>query len=158
MNSDPGRVEIRDMCKADLETVIGIAKTLKDAPEWPPQVYNAIIRPGSAGEHVTLVAQMPTTKEVCGFAIASLILPEAELESIAITPGVQRQGIGRKLLSELLRRLQQAGVETVFLEVRASNSAAIGLYNSFGFNETGRRPRYYSDPIEDGVLMSCELD
>ncbi len=46
---------------------------------------------------------------------------------------------------------------TGHLEVRASNRAAIGLYNSFGFNESGRRQRYYSDPIEDAVLMTCDL-
>jgi ribosomal-protein-alanine N-acetyltransferase len=112
---------------------------------------------------IALVAILAGSGEVIGFAVAGLVPPEAELENIAVAREVQRRGIARQLLSELVRELKipreprQAGIGTLHLEVRASNSAAIGLYNSIGFTESGHRPRYYSDPVEDAVLMTFKL-
>jgi ribosomal-protein-alanine N-acetyltransferase len=54
--------------------------------------------------------------------------------------------------------LKQAQIREVTLEVRASNHPALALYRSLGFVETGRRPRYYVDPVEDAVLLSLELE
>ena len=58
------------------------------------------------------------------------------------------EGYARKLMDELLRR-----AATVFLEVRAGNEAAIGLYTHSGFQEIDRRKNYYHDPEEDAVVM-----
>jgi ribosomal-protein-alanine N-acetyltransferase len=87
-----------------------------------------------------------------GFLIAVVVEPEAELESIAVAR--QRRGTGRRLMQALVEQLEQAGVTRIFLEVRASNQAARGLYQALGFSETGRRRAYYADPVEDAVLMS----
>ena len=65
--------------------------------------------------------------------------------------------MGRRLFSALAGELRLAGVRDVVLEVRASNGAALGFYGSLGFGETGRRTRYYADPIEDAVLMGLRL-
>jgi ribosomal-protein-alanine N-acetyltransferase len=90
---------------------------------------------------------------VAGFAVASLLPPQAELESIAVALAAQRQGLARRLFAVLADELQAAQVTEVLLEVRASNQPALGLYQRLGFAETGRRPRYYHDPVEDAVLM-----
>jgi ribosomal-protein-alanine N-acetyltransferase len=79
------------------------------------------------------------------------------LEIIAVDPRVQRRGLARKLFDELVYQLGQAGITEVVLEVRESNQPALELYRSLGFVETGRRPRYYIDPVEDAVLMRLEL-
>jgi ribosomal-protein-alanine N-acetyltransferase len=50
-----------------------------------------------------------------------------------------------------------AHVQELFLEVRASNRAALALYLSLGFSQTGRRPRYYIDPVEDALLLTLRL-
>jgi ribosomal-protein-alanine N-acetyltransferase len=91
------------------------------------------------------------------FAVASLLAPQAELETIAVAQATQRRGIARKLLSALVGELSAAAAVEFLLEVRASNNPALALYRSLGWRKTGLRPRYYSDPEEDAVLMTLPL-
>jgi ribosomal-protein-alanine acetyltransferase len=92
-----------------------------------------------------------------GLLIASVIPPQAELESIAVSEAAQRQGVGRRLILALVGELKAAGAHEVFLEVRASNQRALEFYRSMGWVESGRRSRYYADPEEDAVLMNLGL-
>ena len=66
-------------------------------------------------------------------------------------------GIGTLLFHEFRRRYQEIGVDTIYLEVRESNEAAYQFYLKNGFEEYGRRAKYYKDPIEDAILMFCEI-
>ena len=77
---------------------------------------------------------------------------ECEIENIVVDAKWQRRGLGRKLLSELMNQIQQAGCGDVFLEVRESNLPARRLYETGGFLEVGRRAKYYSQPQEDAVI------
>jgi ribosomal-protein-alanine N-acetyltransferase len=148
---------IRRMTPAELDRVIEIAASLPEAPQWPRSAYLAALSPDAAPPRIALVAQEPETGAVTGFAVASLIPPQAELEIIAVAPAWQRRGLGRRLFAALAEQLYAAQVNEVILEARASNLAALGLYRSLGFVETGRRPRYYHDPIEDALLMRLWL-
>lgn len=97
---------------------------------------------------------------VVGFAVASLLAPEAELESIAVAAGFQRRGIARQLLAALTAELRAAKVTRVtevILEARASNQPALALYREFGFVVSGLRTRYYQIPVDDAVLMRLRL-
>lgn len=91
------------------------------------------------------------------FAWISVIAPEAELLTIAVSPKVQRQGLGRLLLTHILVRLKQQDIQQIFLEVRASNTAAQALYTSLGFTQFAQRAHYYSatpkTPQEEAVCM-----
>ena len=150
-------VEIRRMSPADLARVMEIARSLKEAPHWPRQAYLAALNPESTPRRIALVAADPETGTVAGFAVASLLEPQGELETIAVAAGSQRHGLARRLWAAMVEELRQAEIREVLLEARASNHAALGLYRAVGFNETGRRPRYYADPVEDAVLMSLQL-
>jgi ribosomal-protein-alanine N-acetyltransferase len=79
--------------------------------------------------------------------------------NICIASGHQGRGHGRRLLRSLLQIARGRGAERVFLEVRPSNRAAIELYHQEGFNEIGRRPRYYPshEGREDALVMAIEL-
>jgi ribosomal-protein-alanine acetyltransferase len=88
-----------------------------------------------------------------GFAVASVIPTQAEIETIAVAAEEQRRGTGGRLLRALLDELRPMGVTEVLLEARASNQPALRLYTALGFRQTGVRPRYYDDPQEDAVLM-----
>ncbi len=94
---------------------------------------------------------------VLGFLVASLLPPQAELETIAVAPHLQRHGLARRLFAALTGELAAAQVTEVMLEVRASNQPALGFYRQMGFVEAGRRRRYYHDPAEDAVLMHLRL-
>ena len=95
---------------------------------------------------------------VLGFAVAGLILPEAELETIVVAPQHQRRGLGAFLVRALAEELRKVQVSELILEVRASNRTAVGFYRAYGFEEAGRRVRYYADPEEDAVLMRLKLE
>lgn len=92
-------------------------------------------------------------QRIVGHVFAWKTLDELEILTVAVRPEHRKQGLGRALLHTLL---MTEGVTVVFLEVRASNSAARALYRSSGFQETGTRKRYYRDG-EDAVLMRRSL-
>ncbi len=156
MNPVGEQVQIRRMTPADLDRVMEIAQSLPHAPQWPEAAYRTALDPQSLPRRSSLVAHGPLSG-IVGFAIASQIGPQAELETIAVAVGSQRQGVARQLLGGLATGLRSAQVTEVILEVRASNHPALALYRSAGFVETGRRPRYYADPQEDAVLMSLQI-
>jgi ribosomal-protein-alanine N-acetyltransferase len=94
---------------------------------------------------------------VAGFAVASCVGEEAELESISVDQSTQRLGVGRRLLEALTGALRAESARRFLLEVRASNLYAIAFYSALGWVECGRRKRYYADPEEDALLLSLHL-
>ncbi|SFR10423.1 MULTISPECIES: ribosomal protein S18-alanine N-acetyltransferase [unclassified Enterobacter] len=96
---------------------------------------------------------------LAAFAITQVVLDEATLFNIAVDPAFQRQGLGRALLEHLIGELEKRDVLTLWLEVRASNSAAIALYESLGFNEATVRRNYYptADGREDAIIMALPI-
>ncbi len=89
---------------------------------------------------------------VVGFVVAWLLPPELEVLDVGVDPDYRRLGVGRALLGELFARAEGEGVESVFREVRASNTAALSLYRSLGFEKFDERKRYYSDGEDAWVL------
>ncbi len=92
-----------------------------------------------------------------GFAIARVVAPVAEIETIAIAGKAQGYGFGSSLLLAMLEELRLAGAEEVELEVRASNEGRYGCMSERDFCEVGRRRGYYREPVEDAVLLRLEL-
>ncbi|MFZ0339104.1 MAG: ribosomal protein S18-alanine N-acetyltransferase [Terracidiphilus sp.] len=150
-------IVIRRMAASDLDRVLAIAENLPQAPHWPKPAYVNAIKPESTPRRVALVVVGPQTDSILGFAVASLLPPQAELESIAVAPESQRLSLGKSLFQALAAELKSAGVGELQLEVRASNQPALAFYHSLGFARTGLRPGYYADPIEDAALMSLPL-
>jgi ribosomal-protein-alanine N-acetyltransferase len=96
---------------------------------------------------------------VIGYGVISVAAREAHILNICIDPDAQSQGHGRRLLRALVRVARAQNAERIFLEVRPSNPRAIALYFDEGFNEIGRRPRYYPAQMgrEDAIVMAMEL-
>jgi ribosomal-protein-alanine N-acetyltransferase len=138
------------MRREDVARVMEIAAGLEGAPQWPETAYAAALEPVGL-RRIALVAL--GAEGVAGFAVASVVGAEAELESIGVDAASQRRGLGTRLLEALAGELLGAGAEELFLEVRAGNERALGLYRRTGFVETGRRMGYYAEPKEDAVLM-----
>ena len=155
MTSHEQRLRIRRMELADLDSVMEIAAGTKNAPNWTREAYVAVIDPAGSPRRVALVAE--TSKDLAGFAVASLTPPEAELEAIVTAVPFQRRGVARNLVDFVVKYLRAEGVSEVLLEVRASNLQALAFYRAAGFVECGKRPRYYAEPVEDAILMRLEL-
>lgn len=102
------------------------------------------------------VSEREGKKVLLGYVLFSLIT-EAEIYRIAVRPDMRRKGLGRSLLGEVERLLQELGCESIFLEVRDTNEAAVSLYSSEGFREIYRRRAYYRDPVCDALIMEKKL-
>ena len=157
MNSPPPHMLVRRMIQADLNRVIEIAESLPQAPQWAASAYAKAIDPGTAPPRIALVATSSADDAPLGFLVATLIPPEAELETIAVDADAQRRGVAGLLLRALLNGLGNQHVKALILEVRASNTRAINFYRQNGLEVFARRPRYYANPQEDAVLMRLNL-
>jgi len=156
MKPAPVPIRVRPVRAADLDRLAGIAGSLETASRWQLSDYERLIGPFEP-RRIALVGEEALSGEIAGFAVAVLVPPEAELETVAVAPGFQRRGIGSQLLRDLVSALRSAGITLVHLEVRASNRPALALYRRTGFSESARRPGYYADPVEDATIMSVDL-
>lgn len=102
----------------------------------------------NADEHLT---------RVVGYCAVMCVLDEGDLVSIAVDEEYRQMGIARDLLDIAYGMLKEAEVAKLHLEVRESNAPAIGLYESEGFVQDGKRPGFYSNPKEDALLYTKEL-
>lgn len=150
-------VRIRAMSAQDIRRVMEIGAGLPFAPRWPVASYVNAVRQEGLPRRIALVAVDPDSDEPVGFVVGSVVPPEAELETIAVAVKAQRQHVGRTLLQALVQELRKQEVGELVLEVRASNSGALGFYRTQGFEEAGRRIRYYTHPEEDAVLMRLRV-
>jgi [ribosomal protein S18]-alanine N-acetyltransferase len=91
-----------------------------------------------SGSHLLVAG----TKQDVGFALSRLVIDECELMLIAVSPLMQRRGIGRVLLDRVIADARTGGAASIFLEMRSDNNA-LGLYAATGFVEVGRRRGYY---------------
>jgi ribosomal-protein-alanine N-acetyltransferase len=92
-----------------------------------------------------------------GYFLAREILGSAELLNLAVTPERRRRGIGQQLLEAGLAAVRNRGGREIFLEVRASNTAAQALYLGHGFRPAGKRRGYYQRPTEDALVLHLQL-
>jgi ribosomal-protein-alanine N-acetyltransferase len=158
-------VEIRRMAVGDLDHVLTLAESLPQGPHWPRSAYlnaiNSQFELESTPHRIALVVGASWADlqpgSILGFVVTSVLPPQAELETIAVAPKSQRHGLGKLLFRAVAAELKAAGVSELLLEVRASNRPALAFYRTLGFAETGLRPSYYADPIEDAILMRLPL-
>ncbi|MGH3108429.1 MAG: ribosomal protein S18-alanine N-acetyltransferase [Rubrobacter sp.] len=119
-----------------------------------PRPWSAAIWRGELGSPYGLYLVLEERGEVFGQIGVRHVLGELHITTIAVKPEYRRRGHARALIAAALAAYPNAS--HVHLEVRPTNVEAIALYESLGFRETGRRPRYYGD--EDALLMTLNLD
>jgi ribosomal-protein-alanine N-acetyltransferase len=142
---------VRPLEERDVDAVLAIQVDSPETAQWNREDYMPKGRPGIFG----LVAEKAAV--VTGFLVARQVLDEVEILNLAVRGESRRQGAGSALLSAALRRAKNDGAKGAYLEVRASNSAAISFYRRHGFNITGRRDGYYSSPTDDALILALVL-
>ncbi len=90
---------------------------------------------------------------VIGYAGTGILDDEAQITNGAVAPEYRGKKVGAGLMTELIKEAKKRGATRMTLEVRPSNTAALALYQKFGFKDCGRRPHYYLDNGEDAVIM-----
>jgi ribosomal-protein-alanine N-acetyltransferase len=122
---------------------------------WSATAFAGYLSDSNVGRALVTVAE--SASRVVGYSVMLFALPDADLANIAVAPGARGQGTGRLLLDRTIMAAKAVGTRTVFLEVRASNQAAIRMYERAGFAQFGRRRRYYRDPVEDALALRLDV-
>jgi [ribosomal protein S18]-alanine N-acetyltransferase len=142
-------ISIRPARAGDLPSILAIERVSFTDP-WSHGSFAALLEQPRVYFSVALDAD---TGALLGYTVAWFVLDEAELANLAVAPDARGNGIGAQLLEGALAASDARGSATMYLEVRASNVAAIALYTSHGFAEAGRRPSYYRRPVEDALIL-----
>lgn len=151
---EPIQTRIRPMTLSDVQRVWEIDVASFALP-WPERSYRFEIQENPASHsYVIEVWSDGQRPEIAGMMVMWFILDEAHIGTIAIDQRYRRLGLGRQLLAEGLLEAYHKGVRMSFLEVRRGNQGAKQLYEQFGFQVAGIRPRYYRDNGEDALLMT----
>jgi ribosomal-protein-alanine N-acetyltransferase len=131
------------------------------AAHWSRQRYEGSVVTASGQQQserlAWIVEEERGAPEILAFLIAHRLDAEWELENIVVAASARRSGVGTRLLGEFVEHARAARGSEIFLEVRESNEGARALYRKMGFEETGLRKSYYSDPTEDAILCRLRL-
>jgi ribosomal-protein-alanine N-acetyltransferase len=153
-------VVIANMTEHDLLEVVEIEEQ-SGLSRWGWSAYYAELQ--SSNRSLMFVARVMrpleqvNTYDLAGYIIARLSGDELHINNVAVRDDSRRQGIGGALLRRILEEGRQSGALTAFLEVRSGNAVAQALYERGGFRLVGRRTNYYSEPVEDALIMSVRL-
>ena len=132
---------LREMLVDDLDQVMEIEQDLFHVP-WTKEGFFTFLTRDDA---MFLVVE---EKEKI------MVLDEGDITNVAVRRDRQKEGIGAFLMQSLIRLAAEREVTTIHLEVRVGNETAIRLYERMGFTGDGIRKAYYSDPVEDALLMT----
>jgi ribosomal-protein-alanine N-acetyltransferase len=148
----PVAAVFRPMTAEDLDWVSEAEKSIYPFP-WSHTNFADSLSAGYSS-WLMLVEGIPVA-----YAVLMLIMDEAHLLNISVTPNMQKRGLGTALLDHLSSVALDFGATQMFLEVRASNEAGLRLYDKWGFARIGRRKAYYPalDGREDAIVMRREL-
>ena len=154
--SSPPGLSITRMTEHDLLEVVEIEE-LSGISAWGWDAYHKELQ--SPEDVIMLVGKIGNgRKAIAGFIISRVVAGELHINNVAVRPEFHRRGFAAQLLTAVLTEGRSNGARLAFLEVRAGNAAAQGLYRRCGFKVTGRRRRYYNQPVEDALLMSLLLE
>jgi ribosomal-protein-alanine N-acetyltransferase len=136
----------------DLDRVAAI-ECMSFTDPWTRQAFERLV-----GDHrVYFAVACEPNGEVVGYVVAWFVMDEGEVANLAVAPERRRSHIGARLLDAAIEAARSRAASAVYLEVRASNTAARNLYASRGFTEIARRKRYYRRPVEDALVLRLVL-
>ncbi|MHB8483161.1 MAG: ribosomal protein S18-alanine N-acetyltransferase [Nitrospiria bacterium] len=132
----------------DLEEVLEIATASFSQP-WTRGMFENEILKNPFSEQFLVKVKGQTAGYLCMWSL----FDEAHLLDLAIHPGFRRRGLGEKAVLNVIEKIKERKIKKIFLEVRASNEAAMQLYKKTGFFKIAERKGYYSNPKEDALIF-----
>jgi ribosomal-protein-alanine N-acetyltransferase len=146
------RVE-RVTTAADLDAVLAIEEASFNNPTTREWYERELQRPDVCFIYVLRTADSPTAAFCAFWRVAD----QAHINNLAVRPELRRRGLGSELLTAVIAEAQKLGAEFLTLEVRRSNIAAQRLYTRAGFEEETVRKSYYTNPVEDALVLSLKI-
>ncbi|WP_343899974.1 ribosomal protein S18-alanine N-acetyltransferase [Arthrobacter rhombi] len=141
------------MTEADVPAVWELECALFPEDAWPLEMFRDEL--GQTATRRYWVAE--DDGKIVAYCGMMCVLPLADVQTIAVTPGYEGRGIGSTLLRQLIEEAGSRGARDVLLEVRADNPRAQALYTRFGFEHIHTRRGYYPGGV-DALIMRLELD
>jgi ribosomal-protein-alanine N-acetyltransferase len=141
------QLEITEMTEQDVAEAAQLEQEIFSMP-WTSQGFLDSLQLAD-----TLYLTARENGRLIGYCGLFQSFDEADITNVAVAPQCRNQGVGRQMLTELMRRGSARGISRYTLEVRAGNDAAIHLYQSIGFASVGIRKNFYEKPTEDAVIM-----
>ena len=138
---------IKQMTPEDVEQVHRIEEACFSIP-WSLENFQSIFR---YKENYYLTAW--ADDQIVGFIGLMAVAGEGDITNVAVLPSFRKQGIGDQLVSSMIALAKEKEISKIMLEVRASNEAAIHLYEKYGFEFLCIRKNYYQKPTEDANIM-----
>lgn len=146
-----------------MEAILAIQAACPEIAQWTGWDYDRVARgemagwvaienSDSGGEGAAEVGA-----KLAGFLVGRRLSSELEILNFAVESAWRRRGVGAALLAEVLKWAYTFEAKQAILEVRASNLAALRFYERHKFEVVGRRPRYYTAPVEDALLLTATL-
>lgn len=142
--------QIEKMQPEDIKEVAGIERRIFTLP-WSEQGFLSSLQ-----SEDTLYLVVRKEGRIAGYCGLLQSFDEADITNVAVAEEARNEGLGFAMISELMRLGKERGVARYTLEVRASNAAAIHLYEKLGFQSVGIRKNFYDQPKEDAVIMWTE--
>lgn len=151
--SEANQITLRRMAAEDLPAVHELEQQLFPEDAWPLAGFESELAQSDTRTYWVY----EDAGRVVGYAGLCVVLPIADVQTIAMHPDYQGHGLGRKLLALLIKTAGEKNALDVMLEVRFDNPGAIGLYESMGFTTIHRRKGYYKGGV-DALIMRLPLD
>lgn len=139
---------LREMLVDDLDAVMEIEKAVSLVP-WTKEGFFAFL---TRDDVMFLVVE--EKEKILGYCGMMMVLDEGDVLNVVVRKERQHEGIGNFLMQSLMRLASDHGMKMIHLEVRKGNETAIRLYERLGFKRDGMRKNYYTDPVEDAILMT----
>lgn len=146
------KLKIQPMQKSDVDEVLKIEEMAYGDHHWSKDSFYGELSNDLAHYYCAFDSE----NNLVGYAGAWGIIDEAHITTIAVKPELRRKKIGEMLLIEILEYCYKNEIKYVTLEVRISNTAAIKLYEKYGFKSLGTRKGYYQNNNEDALIMWTE--
>jgi [ribosomal protein S18]-alanine N-acetyltransferase len=152
-------MRVRPATAADISAMMRLENHSSTAAHWSRGQYELVFGQDAPRRAAWVIEDEGegSPKHLHGFLVAHEVAGEWEIENIVVEQLMRRQRLATRLLVELQGVARAERAKAIFLEVRESNQDARAFYERRGFQQTGRRPRYYSDPNEDAITYRLSL-
>ena len=141
---------IRRATVSDIDAIHAIEIQSFSVP-WSKESFRSDLENTKVARYLVLEEE----GEIIGYAGYWCIVGEGQVTNVAVAPLQRGKGYGLQLVQEMTARAFAEGCTTMFLEVRVSNEAALGVYTKLGYAKVSVRKDYYSEPTEDSYIMNC---
>ncbi len=144
--------KFRRMTASDIEAVYNIEVKSFSTP-WSIDSFEKEIKENRLAHYSVVECE----GEVIAYGGMWIIVDEAHVTNIAVIPEYRKKGVGSFLVKNMIKMAEELDVHSMTLEVRISNHSAINLYEKYGFERSGVRPKYYKENNEDALIMWKKL-